>query len=181
MTTTTPPAEGLERGSVVVEVGPQLGDDGKPTAGGWRWIGRKFREEMRTYSAKKPGGVRDYITARQVAERLDTIVGPGNWSTDWSVVRADHPVVVRYVLSVFAVQRADCGYSNNPDAVDEFVEAVDRQTGQRLVDPKTGEVQMRRNPAYEDEPLKAACSDGLKRAAVLFGIGRFLYPEMKGS
>src|SRR5262245_12827119 len=168
-----------ERGSTAIEVGPELGEDGKPNAAGWRWIGREFRKPMPTFSARKPGGERSYITARQVAERLDAVIGPGNWATDWSVVRAEHPVVVRYGLSVFGVWRWDAGYSNNPDAVDEYIEAVDRQSGQRIVDETTGEVRVRRNPAYEDEPLKAACSDGLKRAAVQWGIGRWLYPEMR--
>lgn len=165
------PEQPVEKGSQQIEVGPELGRDGRPTAAGWRWIGRKFRQPMPTFSARKPGGPRDYITARQVAERLDAIVGPGNWSTDWTPVRADHPVVVRFGISVFDVWRWDCGYSNNPDAVDELIDLG--------TDPNTGEVRTKRNPAYEDEPLKAAVSDGFKRAAVQFGIGRFLYPEMR--
>src|SRR5215831_8848827 len=114
------------RGSVAIELGPEPGEDGKPSAAGWRWIGRELRRPMPTFNARKPGGNRDYITARQVAERLDMIVGPGNWATNWTVVRADHPVVVRYGVALFGVWRYDCGYSNNPDAVDEYIEALDR-------------------------------------------------------
>jgi hypothetical protein len=53
-------------------------------------------------------------------------------------------------LGIFGVWKWDAGYSNNPDAEPE-------------------------DPQFEDEPLKAAVSDGLKRAAVQWGIGRFLY------
>jgi hypothetical protein len=164
------PIRSPERGSVEIEVGPELGPDNKPTAAGWRWIGRKFREPMATRSARKPGGTREYITARQVQDRLDAIVGPGNWSSQQRVVRAEHPVSVAAGIGVFGVWKWDLGYSNNPDAVDEWIEEVNKANG---------EVQQRRNPSYEDEPLKAAFSDAFKRAAVSWGVGRFLYPEMK--
>jgi hypothetical protein len=167
----------VERGSVDIEVGPELDQNARPTPAGWRFIGRKFREPMPTRSAKKPGGARDYITARQVQERLDAIVGPGNWASDLRVVRSEHPVAVAVGICVYGVWKWDVGYSNNPDQVDEYVERTDQQ-GKRVVDEVTGEVQMRRNPAFEDEPLKAATSDGFKRAGVAWGVGRFLYPEM---
>jgi len=144
-----------QRGSIDVEIAPELGADGKPTAGGWRWIGRKLRDKMPTRTARKPGGARDYITARQVQQRLDDIVGPGNWSTNQRVIRADHPVAIAVGLAIYGVWKWDVGYSNNPDAVDEWLEDTDEQSG---------EVKTSRNRAYEDEPLKAAFSDGLKRA-----------------
>jgi hypothetical protein len=169
----------VERGAVEIELGPEIDQaTGRPTPGGWRWIGRRFRESMPTREARKPGGVRPYITARQVQERLDAIVGPGNWTSDLRVVRSEHPVAVAVGIAVYGVWKWDMGYSNNPDQVDEYVEATDRE-GNRIVDPTSGEVQMRKNPAYEDEPLKAAFSDGFKRAGVQHGIGRFLYPEMR--
>jgi hypothetical protein len=51
------------------------------------------------------------------------------------------------------VWKWDVGYSNNPESDEE----TDR--------------------SYEHEPLKAAVSDGFKRAGVQWGVGRFLYGE----
>jgi Rad52/22 family double-strand break repair protein len=53
--------------------------------------------------------------------------------------------VVECTLTVCGARRADVGYSNAPDSEDEI------------------------------EPAKAAYSDALKRAAVGFGVGRWLY------
>lgn len=128
--------------------------DGTPTKDGWRKIGEFLRRELPFRTFKGKGGREySYITARQVADRLDTVIGPGNWATDVRVVRAEHPVAVLVGLSVFGVWKWDAGYSNNPEADDP----ADR--------------------SFEDEPLKAAVSDGLKRAAVQWGVGRFLYGE----
>ena len=67
---------------------------------------------------------------------------------NWSTsfrVLSREPWVVECTLTVCGVSRADVGYSNAPDSEDEA------------------------------EPAKAAYSDALKRAAVSFGIGRWLY------
>lgn len=131
-----------------------MNPDGTPTSIGWRKIGEAFRKPMSTRSFKGRGGKTfDYVTARQVQDRLDGTVGPGNWSTEVTVIRADPPVSVMVGLAVFGVWKWDAGYSNNPDKIDP--------------DDK----------ATEDEPLKAAVSDGFKRAAVQWGLGRFLYGE----
>jgi hypothetical protein len=170
-----PPAE---KGSVVVELAPELGPDGRPTAAGWRWIGRRLREPMPARGFRGKGGREmRYITARQVQARLDQIVGPGNWSSNWTVVRAEPPVIARVGIAIFGNWKWDTGYSNNPEAVDEFIPVTD-ESGNPVVDKQTGEVQMRRNPSFEEEPLKAAVSDGFKRAAVQHGVGRWLYPEI---
>lgn len=158
------------KGSVNIEVGPEVGPDGKPTAAGWRWIGREFRKPVNARPVRKRGGVYTAITARQVDDRLDQVVGPGNWSTDLRVIRAEHPVSVAFGIAVFGVWKWGIGYSNNPDAVDEWLEETDKETG---------EVKSKRNGSYEDEPLKAAESDARKRAAVQWGIARSLYPEMR--
>jgi hypothetical protein len=129
--------------------------DGTPTARGWRAIGKALQTEMPSKTFKGRGGKSfSYITARQVAARLDIVVGPGNWSTEVRVVRAEHPVAVLVGLAIFGVWKWDAGYSNNPEADD----------------PTT-------DKAYEDEPLKAAVSDGFKRAAVQWSIGRWLYGD----
>lgn len=136
---------------------PELvGADGKPTPGGWREIGKRLAAAMptREFDAGRRGTF-SYITARQVQQRLDQVVGPGNWSTHVTIVRSEHPVATLVALSIFGVEKADVGYSNNPDADDP------------------------EDKSYEQEPLKAAVSDGFKRAAVQWGIGRFLYREMR--
>lgn len=129
-----------------------IDETGKPTKEGWRAIGKAFRKPMPSKQRAGRGGRQfSYIDARQVQDTLDGVVGPGNWCSDWSVVRAEHPVCARVGIAVFGVWKWDVGYSNNPEADDE------------------------NDKAYEDEPLKAAVSDGFKRAAVQWGIGRFLY------
>jgi hypothetical protein len=128
--------------------------DGTPTRDGWRAIGERFRKEMPSKERAGRGGKSfSYVTARQVAKRLDDVVGPGNWSTDWQCLRAEHPVAARVGLSVFGVWKWDVGYSNNPEADEEA------------------------DKSYELEPLKAAVSDGFKRAAVQWGVGRWLYGD----
>jgi hypothetical protein len=129
---------------------PIIGEDGKPTARGWREIGKRLRQTMESkqYNAGR-AGMMNYVTARQVQDRLDAVVGPGNWSTEY---RVHGPHAVECRLTVFGVAKADIGYSNNPDA----------KPGDR---------------DYSAEPLKGAFSDAFKRAAVAFGIGRFLYGD----
>ena len=141
----------MERGSVTVEVGPEVGADGRPTPAGWRFIGRKLREPMADRDVKERAGRGGrkfkYIDARAVQDRLDAIVGPGNRQTQYF---AHQDGAVECTLTIYDVSKADVGYRNNPEAAE-------------------GDAQ------FEHEPLKAAYSDALKRAAVHFGIGRFLY------
>lgn len=133
---------------------PLMKEDGTPTARAWRTIAARLQQEMPSKSRAGRGGKTfDYVNARQVARRLDEVVGPSNWSTQVQVVRADHPVSVLVTLSIFGVSKTDAGYSNNPEADDES------------------------DKSYELEPLKAAVSDGFKRAAVQWGVGRFLYGD----
>lgn len=89
-----------------------------------------------------------YIDARDVAERLDQVVG-GDWSFTWHAIDApsiSKTTVVCGVLTVCGVTRSDAG---------EYKESDDM------------------------EAWKAAVSDALKRAAALFGVGRYLY-RMEG-
>jgi hypothetical protein len=129
--------------------------DGRPTAAGWRKIGELLRKQLPSKTFKGRGGKQfSYITARQVAQRLDEVVGPGSWATQVQVIRGEHPVAVLVGLGIFGVWKWDAGYSNNPEA--------DAET----------------DKSFEDEPLKAGVSDGLKRAAVLWGLGRWLYGDL---
>jgi hypothetical protein len=147
-------AGAINEQAIAKEKVPLIDERGHPTPQGWRKIGELFGKEMSSKQRKGAGGrTFDYITARQVAKRLDDVVGPGNWATEVKVIRADHPVSVLVGVAVFGVWKWDAGYSNNPEADDE------------------------QDRAYEQEPLKAAVSDGFKRAAVLWGIGRWLYGD----
>lgn len=79
-----------------------------------------------------------FIDARAVFDRLDEVVGPGNWSTDLERV-APGNYICR--MTVLGVTRADVGMAG----------------------------------ASESEAEKSGVSDAIKRVAVQFGVGRYLY------
>lgn len=83
-----------------------------------------------------------FISARDVAQRLDDVVTPGGWSFDWTPLHVDaagNVQTARGALTLLGVTKADIGTASN----------------------------------YE--PSKGCVSDCLKRCAVLWGIGRYLY------
>jgi hypothetical protein len=80
-----------------------------------------------------------YIDARAVMNRLDMVVGTGNWSFDFDIQSGDGKMV-KGRLRVLGVEKCDAGEGSQ-----------------------------------EEEVLKSAVSDALKRCAVHFGIGRYLY------
>jgi hypothetical protein len=82
-----------------------------------------------------------FIDSRAVADRLDSVVGLGNWSFNWEPVVVGNGEVLQAkgTLSIHGVSKSDVGSASNW------------------------------------EPSKGAISDALKRAAVLWGIGRYLY------
>ncbi len=82
-----------------------------------------------------------YIDARAVQDRLDAVVGPGNWSFDWTplVIDRGEVLVAKGVLTVYGVSKADAGSASN------------------------------------FEQTLGAVSHCFKRAAVHWGIGRYLY------
>ncbi|HUX75468.1 MAG TPA: Rad52/Rad22 family DNA repair protein [Anaerolineae bacterium] len=85
-----------------------------------------------------------FIDARNVMERLDRVVGPGEWGDEYEVVIATgEEFVVECRLTVLGVTKADVGDSSASGG------------GGNLA--------------------KTAYSDALKRAAVKFGVGRYLY------
>ncbi len=86
-----------------------------------------------------------YIDARDVAERLDAVVGPANWAVD-------HKDVGGQTLTGLAVRHPETG---------EWVWKWDAGVVGREGD--------------EAMSVKGGLSDGLKRAAVLWGVGRYLY------
>lgn len=111
--------------------------------------------EIKFYAAaltqdKKKGKVAPYADTRVYMDHLDRVVGPENWSTEY-IIHDQASKAVECRLSIrFGnewVTKANIGYPN---------EAKDADNASK-------------------EPLKAAYSDALKRAAVEWGVGRFLY------
>lgn len=119
---------------------------------GWREIGEKlrapfnpadvdFRVQGRVNEQTGKGQVVAYVDARCVQDRLDEVVGPGNWSFEWEPVVIDKGdvQVAKGILTIHGVAKSDVGTASNFEA------------------------------------SLGAVSHCLKRAAVHFGIGRYLY------
>lgn len=90
-----------------------------------------------------------YLDARAVMDRLDAVVGPTGWSDSYEVYPADA--------------------STNGHTV----QAKCRLTILSIAKEDVGEGSMPGDQSSSS--VKAAVSDALKRAAVKFGIGRYLY------
>ncbi len=109
-------------------------------------LARPFpKNEVKVRAA--PGGRQlSYITARQVANRLDEVLGPENWWDEYHPL--EHSVICK--LSILlpngrVLTKADAGgYAGMKD---------------------------------EGDDEKSGFSDAFKRAAVKFGLGRFLYGD----
>ncbi len=86
-----------------------------------------------------------YIDARDVAERLDEVVGPLHWAVD-------HKQVGSQTLTGIGIR--------------------DQSSGEWVWKWDTGLVEREKDDALS---VKGSLSDGLKRAAVLWGVGRYLY------
>jgi len=87
-----------------------------------------------------------YIDARTVMDRLDQVAGPGNWSDTYRLVSAgDGEFAVECTLTLFAVPKSDVGIAEEDD------------------------------DSSQASLSKSAYSDALKRAAVKWGVGRYLY------
>lgn len=113
-----------------------------------RKLGEYFPPDVLHWKPQAVSGSRAlavvYLSAREVMDRLDEVVGPLRWQDTYSVLPSG-AVQCRLTITVagVTVTREDVGgQSEQPD---------------------------------EDDRLKAAFSDALKRAAVKFGIGRYLY------
>ena len=91
-----------------------------------------------------------YIDARTVMDRLDQVVGPGNWSDTYRLISAgDGEFAIECTLALFGVPKADVGTADEED------------------------------DGSQASLSKSAYSDALKRAAVKWGIGRYLYRLQK--
>lgn len=109
----------------------------------WR-VGAKSEDGTR-------GQALPYIDARDVQNRLDDTVGPGNWRNRFTEVIADGRIIaVRCVLSL----KVDGEWVDKEDAaqLDSYADSVRAEVA-----------------------IKGVYSDAEKRAAVQWGIGRYLY------
>lgn len=118
-------------------------------------IQRELAEPFEIGEVKwKPGSVKGnramvmaYVDARVVMDRLDDVFGPDNWKTEF--VELDQGKSVRCRLSARFAPDGDWVWKEDVGGESEQEDEGDRR--------------------------KAAHSDALKRAAVSFGIGRYLY------
>lgn len=114
------------------------------------------REQVKTRAGGR-GQQLSYITARTVMNRLDSVVGPENWTERYYLVGD----VLFCDLTITlpdgsTVTKADAGGF-------KVMTERDRATGQLVTD--------------EENTDKTGPSDAFKRAAVKFGIGRELYQD----
>jgi hypothetical protein len=87
-----------------------------------------------------------YVDARTVMDRLDQAVGMGNWSDTYRLISAgDGEFAVECTLTILDVSKADVGTADEHD------------------------------DGSQASVSKSAYSDALKRAAVRWGIARYLY------
>lgn len=94
-----------------------------------------------------------FLDARMVELRLDQVVGPGNWGFTYEVVETS-------------------GLKKDPEA-ERWPRKAARVIGKMTV---LGVTRWDAGEADgEDEPLKSAVTDAVKRCGVMFGIGRYLY------
>lgn len=88
-----------------------------------------------------------YIDSRNVMQRLDDVIGSDNWHDAYSVIHCDgRNAAVECRLTINGVTKSDVGTHSTRNDGKDFEMVV-----------------------------KGAYSDALKRAAVKFGIGRYLY------
>lgn len=105
-----------------------------------------------TNEDKTQGRALPYIDARVVQNRLDEVMGPGNWKNSYSeVIVGSRLLAVRCILSL----HLDGQWVSKEDAA--YLPATHRD-----------------DPSFEIA-VKGVYSDSLKRAAVQWGIARYLY------
>lgn len=107
----------------------------------------EWRVGSRTKDRKK-GRALPYITARAVMARLDEVVGVGGWKDQYEVIPHQEKPAVICRLSLL----------------------ID---GQWVTKEDGSQVEFRNDS--DIDPWKTAFSDALKRVAVKWGIGRYLY------
>jgi len=103
-----------------------------------------------------------YLDAREVAQRLDEVLGPLGW-------QVAHEMVGDQVVTGVGIRDPNLGsWTWKWDS--GFVGRVGNDD-----EKEPGEAASRRRAEDEETSRKGTLSDGLKRAAVLWGVGRYLY------
>jgi len=107
-------------------------------------------------SDKKRGQALPYLTARDVQERLDEVVGPENWKNELLAAPNGNGVMCVISLKVAGewVSKADIAQQDDISGAEHGTDKADKKL---------------------EIAVKGAASDAFKRAAVLWGIGRYLY------
>ena len=77
-----------------------------------------FRAQGRVSETTGKGQVVCYVDARAVQDRLDTVVGAGNWSFDWTpvVVEKGDVQIAKGTLTIYGVAKSDAGSASNFEA-----------------------------------------------------------------
>jgi hypothetical protein len=103
---------------------------------------------------KGPNGKQlPYVTNRAIQDRLDSVVGPGNWKNEFREWGIGSPGVL-------------CGLSIRINDGTRDPEWITKWDGAEQTDI---------------EAVKGGLSDAMKRAAVQWGIGRYLYQTETGT
>lgn len=105
-----------------------------------------------TSKDKKKGQALPYIDARCVQDRFDEVVGPANWTVQFQPSPVGNGMVARIGVKVNG-------------------EWVYKEDGAQLDSVKNDD--SRANAS--EIAVKGAYSDAMKRAAVMWGVGRYLY------
>lgn len=116
-----------------------------------RELGRPFSEEDVKFRPQK-GNVLAYIDSRAIINRLNAVVGAENWSDEYDVMQMSRTKAAGEVETFLGMK---CRLT------------IFGVTKEDLSDPDNVEI------------VKSLASGSLKRAAVKFGIGLYLY-ELKG-
>src|SRR5690242_20434425 len=74
-----------------------------------------FRVQGRASDQTGRAQVVAYVDARVVQDRLDAVVGAGNWSFDWTPVVIDNRevLVTKGTLTIYGVSKSDAGSASN--------------------------------------------------------------------
>lgn len=113
----------------------------------------KWRVGARMKSNKNRGQAMPYLNARMVQDRLDEVMGPENWRTELAAAPMGGGLMC--ILSL----RIGDEWVSKADVAQQDEVAADAH-----------------DPDKDHEiSVKGAASDALKRAAVQWGIGRYLY------
>lgn len=118
-----------------------------------------------------------YVSSRSIMERLDRTpgIGPTNWKDEYEEW---HKPMVPLDAATATVGGVAYNGNSDPKAAANLIESH-YQTGHKCrLSIRIGEEWLTKEGVSQDsdvQPLKGGASGALKRAAVKFGIGRYLY------